>query len=191
MQQDLPPLTTPPEEIHKPTRVLLRGLDHHKYVSFALRFERTFGPDVMNLIKKFLSEQVFLFHPAKALFLRAAMRMSLFQQEQLVIVDVESDWVLRIRDATGHCALTVDLAAVLDPAREHPNYMWTLVEADIQLAEGDIMSSSCVVHSGYIRPFEGEMWLHIRDPERGACFEVKVCRNFRRIAWPPRACMEC
>jgi hypothetical protein len=190
LMQQFSPEKEKEEVRHTVSRIFCRSTELAKYLSFEVRFGSEFGPDVMNLIKKFLSQQVFLFHPAKALSLKAAMRLSFLQEEKLVIVDVGSDWVLRIRDETGYCALKVNLAAVLNPARTHPNYMWTLTESDIQVPK-DTMSSSCVVHSGYIRPFSGEMWLHIRDPERGACFEFRVCLNLKRISWPPRACLDC
>lgn len=176
------------------TRIFLRGSDLAKFVAFARKFEEKFGPDVMQLIKQRFADKVFLFTPQNALQLKGAMRWSIFPQEQPVLLDVEPDeGVLRLRDACGYTHVSVRYASVLmrrDTAGHSVNYAWGLDSADIEVP--DVSDESSRLCSGFIRPFDGELWMHLRDQERGLCLEIKVCSVLKRMAWPPRiGCLGC
>lgn len=197
-------------------RIILRRSDLAKFLAFAGRFRARFPPDVMDLIGRRFAERLFLFNPQNALRLRGEMRWrsggvyasaSLQQQShndtsQAVLVDVEEEEngeegvpppvLIRIRDQTGYTHLSVNLRTALDPRRLHTlTHAWDLSPEDVQLPE-DMPGG--VVHCSFIRPFEGELSIHVRDQDRGACLEFRIADSERRLAWPPRvghACMDC
>ncbi len=100
--------------------------------------------------------------------------------------------LLRIRDHAGYNHISVNLRTALDPSRQHSlSHAWDISPEDVQLPE-DMPGG--VVHCSFIRPFEGELMIHVRDQDRGACLEFRIADSERRLAWPPRvahACMDC
>lgn len=174
--------------------------EYAMFVVFAIEFRRRdlLSDDNLRLVLRFLAETAFPFTPQNALGLRVEVRRSdLMGRPVGAILDAELDGILRFRDLTGDL-LSVDLSSVLlRQITDVPfdgttiQSVWSLDTADIGLPEE---REGCVVHSGFVRPFDGLLWLNVRDPTRHFCFEINVCRHGQRMHWRPRilhACMDC
>jgi hypothetical protein len=166
--------------------------DQAKFAAFGFQTIELLGADAVRLIRQAFSDMQFMFNEQNVPRLRAFMRHSSTRVNISFALRMTPGGILRFCDVEGNTILEVDIGAVVSGSSGLPNDHWRLGNAEVS---GPLACGSDASIQGCLRPFDGGLWVEIRDLYSSVSFEFKVSiANGRRFKWPPRrshACMRC
>lgn len=195
------------KDIASMTATILSNTEKLMFGMFIVKFEQRFGRDIINKIRKFVSDLESHFTPKNITDMKAVMRTtegSSVQRNLPLTLEMTINGRLLCNNGDG-LQINVNLATVFRVNRliEHEE-TWRITAEDVEcvLPNGTVITCN----NGYVRPFEGKLLLHFFNNSRGrrrsqrtttttaapSSFWIMVTNAKKRVAWPRlTACTDC
>ena len=165
-----------------------------KLAIFKKKFKDDFNPDIFTAIRKQLSALGLYFTQKNIAQMKAIMRptksilllvpTAVVTNQELTLEMTTDGSVLMCNTGFG-LQISVNMATVLQKDRVNPHETWRILASDVVcvLPNGDVVA--CY---GYVRPFDGNLWLFFDDPEKKdgkvPCFWFMITKAKKRMLWP-------
>lgn len=174
------------------TATILPNSEKVKLGIFTANFVGLLGRDTIDAIRKRLSDLCSKFTPENISGMKAVMRNGRPGKSLALSLEMTIDGRLLCDNGDG-LQIRVNLAAVLRKERAMPHETWKTLAPDAEcvLPDGTVITSG----TGYIRPFEGKLWLNFNDPtddDDAPDLWFMVTSAKKRMVWPKLLpCTDC
>jgi hypothetical protein len=174
------------------TLPLLSYPERLKLAIFTKKFKQRFNPDIFITIRKQLSDLGLCFTQKNIAGMKAIMRptkgISIPAEDiQELTLEMTIDRSMLMCNNGFGLQISVNMATVLQKNRANPHETWRILASDVvcKMPNGD-----AVACYGYVRPFDGNLWLFFNNPKKKKdegkvpCFWFMITKAKKRMLWP-------